>query len=75
VKFRAPKQFATGCRAGTSWPDGKLTGDLGKSIEAVGSTNAGKLSPGNFGLLQHKIGTKCECRSVSYKARSVNTPR
>jgi hypothetical protein len=45
---------------GTSSPDDKLTGDLGKVIETtqIGGRRsdrrtAGKLSPGNFGLLQH----------------------
>jgi hypothetical protein len=44
---------------GTSSPDDKLTGDLGNVIEAtqIGGRRsdrlmAGKLSPGNFGLLQ-----------------------
>src|SRR6266536_280665 len=44
---------------GTSSPDDKLTGDLGNVIETTqigGSRSdrltAGKLSPGNFGLLQ-----------------------
>jgi hypothetical protein len=44
---------------GTSSPDEKLTGDLGNVIEAtrIGARwsdrlMAGKLSPGNFGLLQ-----------------------
>jgi hypothetical protein len=45
---------------GTSSPDDELTGDLGNVIEAaqIGGRRsnrlmAGKLSPGNFGLLQH----------------------
>jgi hypothetical protein len=45
---------------GTSSPDDKLTGDLGNVIEStkIGGRRsdrlmAGKLSPSNFGLLQH----------------------
>src|SRR6516225_9525469 len=47
---------------GTSSPDDKLTGDLGNVIEAtqIGDRRsdrlmAGKLSPGNFGLLQQYL--------------------
>jgi hypothetical protein len=47
---------------GTSSPDDKLTGDLGNVIEAtqIGGRRsdrlmAGKLSPGNFGLLQQYL--------------------
>jgi hypothetical protein len=57
----------SGCRRdfrvkmwGTSSPDDKLTGDLGNVIEStkIGGRRsdrlmAGKLSPSNFGLLQH----------------------
>src|SRR5437870_9822429 len=45
---------------GTSWPDDKLTADLGNVIEAAESGDrqliritAGKLFPDNFRLLQH----------------------
>ncbi len=45
---------------GTSWPDDKLTADLGNVIEAAESGDrqliritAGKLLPDNFRLLQH----------------------
>jgi hypothetical protein len=47
---------------GTSSPDDKLTGDLGNVIETtqIGGRRsdrltAGKLSPGNFGLLQQYL--------------------
>jgi hypothetical protein len=47
---------------GTSSPDDKLTGDLGSVIETtqIGGRRsdrlmAGKLSPGNFGLLQQYL--------------------
>ena len=48
---------------GTSSPDDKLTGDLGNVIEVIEIGDswsdgliAGKLSPGNFGLLQQYLG-------------------
>jgi hypothetical protein len=64
--FCTGDQNSPGCRRdfrvkmwGTSSPDDKLTGDLGNVIEAtqIGGRRsdrlmAGKLSPGNFGLLQ-----------------------
>jgi hypothetical protein len=47
---------------GTSSPDDKLTGNLGNVIEATQNGGrrsdrllAGKLSPGNFGLLQQYL--------------------
>src|SRR5262245_22405243 len=47
---------------GSSWPDDKLTGDLGNVIEATQSgdrqlirVTARKLSPDNFRLLQHEV--------------------
>jgi hypothetical protein len=47
---------------GTSSPDDKLTGDLGNVIEAMSIDGrgsdclaAGKLAPGNFGLLQQYL--------------------
>src|SRR5258707_4148065 len=47
---------------GTSWPDDKLTADLGNVIEAAESGDrqliritAGKLLPDNFRLLQHNL--------------------
>ena len=53
---------------GTSSPDDKLTGDLGNVIEAtqIGGRRsdrltAGKLSPGNFGLLQQYLPQPCLC--------------
>src|SRR6266704_2525340 len=60
---------SAGCRRdfrvkmwGTSSPDDKLTGDLGNVIEGTrfggrrsDRLTAGKLSPGNFGLLQQYL--------------------
>jgi hypothetical protein len=56
---------------GTSSPDDKLIGDLGNVIEATqigGSRSdclmAGKLSPGNFGLLQQYLPGPDSCTAA-----------
>src|SRR5215471_16812711 len=60
---------------GISSPDDKLTGDLGSVIEAtqIGGRRpdrlmAGKLSPGNFGLLQQYLpkADSCSARKTRY---------
>jgi hypothetical protein len=57
---------------GTSSPDDKLTGDLGNVIEStkIGGRRsdrlmAGKLSPSNFGLLQHNLPVADSCTAAS----------
>src|SRR6266849_374419 len=57
---------------GTSSPDDKLTGDLGNVIEAtqIGGRRsdrlmAGKLSPGNFGLLQQYLPIPDSCTAAN----------
>jgi hypothetical protein len=62
---------------GTSWPDDKLTGDLGNVIEAVESgdrqlirVTAGKILPDNFRLLQHGV-IPGSCHT---KAQGISSP-
>src|SRR6516164_9851073 len=62
---------------GTSSPDDKLTGDLGNVIEPTQSGGrrlvrvmAGKLSPGNFRLLQHGV-IPGSCHT---KAQGISSP-
>ena len=61
---------------GTSSPNDKLTGDLGNVIETtqIGGRRsdrltAGKLSPGNFGLLQ-QYRHECDLRAAPNNVRS-----
>src|SRR6266540_2522543 len=66
---------------GTSSPDDKLTGDLGNVIEStqIGGRRsdrltAGKLSPGNFGLLQqyrHKADMTVTAVEVRFRGQSA----
>jgi hypothetical protein len=73
---------------GTSSPDDKLTGDLGNVIETtqIGGRRsdrltAGKLSPGNFGLLQQYLPIPDSCiaakdsRSITSSAGQNEKPR
>jgi hypothetical protein len=60
---------------GTSSPDDKLTGDLGNVIEStkIGGRRsdrlmAGKLSPSNFGLLQHNRHLPTLCCDASIRS-------
>jgi hypothetical protein len=57
---------------GTSWPDDKLTADLGNVIEAAESGDrqliritAGKLLPDNFRLLQHNLPIASLCNAAN----------
>src|SRR6516164_8397620 len=69
---------------GTSSPDDKLTGDLGSVIETtqIGGRRsdrlmAGKLSPGNFGLLQqyrHKADLARRLIFVRFRGQNGHQP-
>jgi hypothetical protein len=65
---------------GTSSPDDELTGDLGNVIEAaqIGGRRsnrlmAGKLSPGNFGLLQHNL-PQADIKGSDYESGNRTSP-
>src|SRR5262245_38146024 len=78
-RFALGFKNSPGCRRdfhvkmwGTSSPDDKLTGDLGNAFAAeIGGRRSnrlttGKLSPGNFGLLQQYLPTGDICSAANY---------